>query len=736
MAAVLRRAWRGRREALLEPRYTPLVAACLCLAEGGVNLWVIRRVPCEWGGGFRGGSVCVWGFFGRLFLGVVVLGLFLWGYFLFFLEGGVIVWGLFFGGYFFRVIFWGGYCFGVIFGGLFFWGCFFGGYCLGVILGGHYCFGVILGGLFFWGCFFGGYCLGVIFGGHYCFGVILGGLFLWGVIVWGLLFGVCFWGVIVLGLFFGVIFWGRLLFGGCFLGVIVLGLFWGVIFLGVIVWGYFFGKVIFWEVIFLELLFGGYFLGVVFWGLLFWGYFFGGYFWGVVFLEVTVWGFIFWGLFLGGLFILVYFGGGIFGGALFYFIFLGGVIFCIYFLGFAFFFGGQPRKAQTPPPCRVSPPLSPQTPRSTGRPTWRRWRASPTAPATTRSCAATPGPSSTRPASSTSSWGCTTPRGAAPTSAWRSTSSPASTSSTSSWSSASTAEPTSLAVSVKMNILLFAPGLLFLLLQRFGLLGCIPKLCICALLQVLLGLPFLLANPVGYLSRSFDLGRQFQFKWTVNWRFLPEEVFHSRVFHALLLLAHLAGLGLFALHRWHRSSESILSLLKDPADRKHPSPPLSVNNILWQSGQRGEGCVGGKKNGADFRLGLHRPGSRRGEGAACVCRLNARAQIVFVLFSSNFLGVCCSRSLHYQFYVWYFHTLPYLLWCTPTAKLAHMPKVLLLGVIELCWNTYPSTVCSSLSLHICHGLVLLQLWYGTAPLPAPHTPQPGKKPAPLSKKVR
>uniref|UniRef100_A0A8V5G2F5 Dol-P-Man:Man(5)GlcNAc(2)-PP-Dol alpha-1,3-mannosyltransferase n=1 Tax=Melopsittacus undulatus TaxID=13146 RepID=A0A8V5G2F5_MELUD len=44
-AAVLRRAWRQRRTALLEPSYTPLVAACLCLAEGGVNLWVIRRVP-------------------------------------------------------------------------------------------------------------------------------------------------------------------------------------------------------------------------------------------------------------------------------------------------------------------------------------------------------------------------------------------------------------------------------------------------------------------------------------------------------------------------------------------------------------------------------------------------------------------------------------------------------------------------------------------------------------------
>ncbi|NXX85230.1 ALG3 mannosyltransferase, partial [Urocolius indicus] len=247
----------------------------------------------------------------------------------------------------------------------------------------------------------------------------------------------------------------------------------------------------------------------------------------------------------------------------------------------------------------------------------------------------------------------------------------------------------SLAVSVKMNILLFAPGLLFLLLQRFGLLGCIPKLCICALLQVVLGLPFLLVNPVGYLTRSFDLGRQFQFKWTVNWRFLPEEVFQSRAFHAALLLAHLAGLGLFAARRWHRTGRSCAVWRGGGAGP--PLPPLS---------------------------------------------LNTSAQIVFVLFSSNFLGLCCSRSLHYQFYVWYFHTLPYLLWCTPTTKLAHMPKVLLLGVIELCWNTYPSTVCSSLALHICHGLILLQLWSGTAPLPVLHPPQPSRKPTAISRKTQ
>ncbi|KFV59923.1 Dol-P-Man:Man(5)GlcNAc(2)-PP-Dol alpha-1,3-mannosyltransferase, partial [Gavia stellata] len=206
----------------------------------------------------------------------------------------------------------------------------------------------------------------------------------------------------------------------------------------------------------------------------------------------------------------------------------------------------------------------------------------------------------------------------------------------------------SLAVSVKMNILLFAPGLLFLLLQRFGLLGCIPKLCICALLQVVLGLPFLLVNPVGYLTRSFDLGRQFQFKWTVNWRFLPEEVFQNRAFHAMLLLAHLAGLGLFALHRWHSS-----------------------------------GVAGESRRELLFGFG---------ERAAQASWLTVEGQ-----GGKDFQQLRSIRSLHYQFYVWYFHTLPYLLWCTPTAKLAHMPKVLLLGVIELCWNTYPSTVRSSLS---------------------------------------
>nr|XP_028699730.1 dol-P-Man:Man(5)GlcNAc(2)-PP-Dol alpha-1,3-mannosyltransferase isoform X1 [Macaca mulatta] len=139
----------------------------------------------------------------------------------------------------------------------------------------------------------------------------------------------------------------------------------------------------------------------------------------------------------------------------------------------------------------------------------------------------------------------------------------------------------SLAVSVKMNVLLFAPGLLFLLLTQFGFRGALPKLGICAGLQVVLGLPFLLENPIGYLSRSFDLGRQFLFRWTVNWRFLPEALFLHRAFHLALLAAHLTLLLLFALCRWHRTGESILSLLRDPSKRKVPPQPLTPNHCFY-----------------------------------------------------------------------------------------------------------------------------------------------------------
>ncbi|KAA0718702.1 Dol-P-Man:Man(5)GlcNAc(2)-PP-Dol alpha-1,3-mannosyltransferase [Triplophysa tibetana] len=259
----------------------------------------------------------------------------------------------------------------------------------------------------------------------------------------------------------------------------------------------------------------------------------------------------------------------------------------------------------------------------------------------------------------------------------------------------------SLAVSVKMNVLLFAPGLLFLLLCEFGLWKALPKLILCAVIQLLLGLPFLLVNPVGYASRAFDLGRQFLFKWTVNWRFLPEEVFLSRYFHLVLLLAHMTTLVLFALKRWKRPGNSIWSILKEPSERKERLKFYSNSAALAKTYSSSD-----KKD----IIQLKKP-------------LTQIIQTVLILFTSNFIGMCFGRSLHYQFYVWYFHTLPFLLWSGGVKKLAHLLRVLILGLIELSWNTYPSTTYSSLSLHVCHLIILLCLWINPTPALPSHRPE-------------
>jgi alpha-1,3-mannosyltransferase len=77
----------------------------------------------------------------------------------------------------------------------------------------------------------------------------------------------------------------------------------------------------------------------------------------------------------------------------------------------------------------------------------------------------------------------------------------------------------SLAVSIKMNILLFAPGLLLLLLQsQKSVKETLFCLGICAGSQILIGLPFLCTFPISYLKKAFELDRVFFYRWTVNWK--------------------------------------------------------------------------------------------------------------------------------------------------------------------------------------------------------------------------
>lgn len=112
-----------------------------------------------------------------------------------------------------------------------------------------------------------------------------------------------------------------------------------------------------------------------------------------------------------------------------------------------------------------------------------------------------------------------------------------------------------------MSILLYLPGLLFILFKRQGLLSTFRLMTTIIAVQTLIALPFLQEDPWAYLNSAFDFGRVFLYKWTVNWRFLDEEVFLSRQWALGLLIVHLTVLVLFGWFKWCRPDGGVWNML-------------------------------------------------------------------------------------------------------------------------------------------------------------------------------
>ena len=240
------------------------------------------------------------------------------------------------------------------------------------------------------------------------------------------------------------------------------------------------------------------------------------------------------------------------------------------------------------------------------------------------------------------------------------------------------------AFSVKMNIALFIPALAGLLLADLGFLGALPCVFLCGAITVAVGVPFLLTDWRAYLNGSFDLTRVFSHRWSVNFKWVPcaplpagqetllqdcAGLFTSKQFSLGMLLLHLSLLAAFTalFYGWY---------------------------------QRRQRRAGGGGDG------------KKGREAAAGATLLSNNQQVTILFTANFVGVACSRSLHFQFYVWYYHTLPFLLWST---RLPFVLKLALLAGIEAAWNPWvgdTSTPESSLLLTVCHAVSVLALLHG------------------------
>lgn len=228
------------------------------------------------------------------------------------------------------------------------------------------------------------------------------------------------------------------------------------------------------------------------------------------------------------------------------------------------------------------------------------------------------------------------------------------------------------AVSIKMNVLLYAPPLLLLMLKAMNIYGVISALACAALVQILAGLPFLVSHPIAYISRAFNLGRVFIHFWSVNFKFIPEPVFVSKQFAISLLIAHLGLLATFAHYKWCRHEGRLFKFLHS-----------KVTSALSSSSSSG-------------------------------LKILKEEHIMTTLFAGNFIGIVCARSLHYQFYSWYFYSLPYLLWKT------HFPtslRLILFVGVEFCWNVYPSNNYSSALLLCLHLLILWGLWSAQSEYP-------------------
>ncbi|KAJ7977544.1 Dol-P-Man:Man(5)GlcNAc(2)-PP-Dol alpha-1,3-mannosyltransferase [Quillaja saponaria] len=241
------------------------------------------------------------------------------------------------------------------------------------------------------------------------------------------------------------------------------------------------------------------------------------------------------------------------------------------------------------------------------------------------------------------------------------------------------------AVSVKMNVLLYAPPLLLLMLKAIDVIGVIFALAGAALVQILLGLPFLVSHPVAYISRAFNLGRVFIHFWSVNFKFIPEPVFISKEFALFLLVAHLTLLIAFANYRWCKHEGGLLKFLHS----RYVSTKLRLSLLTSSSFE--------KSHNSNSSL-----------------KILKKEHIVTTMFIGNFIGIVCARSLHYQFYSWYFYSLPYLLWRTPYPTLLRV--VLFIGV-EICWNIYPANRFSSALLLCLHLIILWGLWHGPSEYP-------------------
>jgi hypothetical protein len=133
-------------------------------------------------------------------------------------------------------------------------------------------------------------------------------------------------------------------------------------------------------------------------------------------------------------------------------------------------------------------------------------------------------------------------------------------------------------------------------------------------MQAVLGLPYLMYSPQKYLAYAYDFSRKFSRAGIMNWRILSEEILLSSKFAALLLTLNLLVLMYFLFVRW----VSIKQIFKEIS--------------LWPL-----------KFIPDIKT------------------LDP-AFVMEVFFMCKFISMVFFRGISYQFTLWFWYLIPYVIW--------------------------------------------------------------------------
>ena len=196
-----------------------------------------------------------------------------------------------------------------------------------------------------------------------------------------------------------------------------------------------------------------------------------------------------------------------------------------------------------------------------------------------------------------------------------------------------------------MNVLAYLPGILYIMALTKGIWKSFLSFLMIGIMQYVWGLEFILYMKPQYLNTAYNFSRRFNMMYsqTYKWLQFPNNtLYHSETYMKILLLVSLVSLSFFLIKRWLPlvDPKGIFSIRK------------SLESLsIWP-----------------IRL-------------CPKIKVLSPYYVGEVLFLSNFTSIVWARSIHPQFLIWYWFSIPFLMYAPLINNKIGLTELLLTMII-------------------------------------------------------